>query len=454
MPKWNLARSVFLVGTLALAGCGGSAVSKLLPIAGNVNPPSQPPAYSGLDFNSALANGYIRPACGPAAPGEARCVAYAVTGGGGMHAFGYTSAVPPAEPPQSRYGCRHTCPTASPGTVAPAPPASGVPTPPPPHTGGYGPDDLQSAYKIDPSGGVGRVVAVIEEGDAPTLEADLGVYRSQFGIPACTTANGCFRKVGQTGTSSVPKVDTAWAQETSLDVDMVSALCPNCNLLVVEANSASESDLANATSTAAQMGAVAISNSYSGGENASFAANYNHPGIAITASSGDGGFSGGAGSPSDYSTVIAVGGTSLVHSNTGRGWSESAWSGGGSACSSIITKPSWQQDPACPKRMATDVSFVADTGTGVAMYDSTLNQGYSGWMVFGGTSVGAPAIAAIYALAGNSVNDASTLYANRSALFDVTSGSNGTCATPYFCNAGIGYDGPTGLGTPDGIAAF
>jgi hypothetical protein len=454
MPKWNLARGVFLIGTLALGGCGGGgAVSKLLPNVGSLNPPSQAPS-NGINFNSALANGYIRPACGPAAPGEARCVAYAVAGGGGMQAFGYTSAVPPAEPPQRRYGCRLACPTPSAGTTLPAPPSSGVPTPPPPHSGGYGPDDFQSAYNIDPSGGAGRVVALIEEGDAPTLEADLGVYRSQFGLPACTSANGCFRKVGQNGTPSLPKTDTGWAQETSLDVDMVSALCPNCNILVVEANTASESDLATATNTAAQMGAVSISNSYSGGENAGLAGAYNHPGIAITASSGDGGFAGGAGSPSDYSTVIAVGGTSLVHANNARGWTESAWTGGGSACSSVISKPSWQQDAGCAKRMATDVSFVADTGTGVAMYDSTPNQGYSGWMVFGGTSVGAPAIAAIYALAGNTVNDASSLYANAGALYDVTKGSNGTCTTTYFCNAGIGYDGPTGMGTPDGISAF
>jgi subtilase family serine protease len=220
---------------------------------------------------------------------------------------------------------------------------------------------LQSAYNIDPSGGAGRTVALVEEGDAPTLEADLGVYRSQFGLPACTTANGCFRKVGQSGTAALPKIDAGWAQETSLDVDLVSAMCPNCNILVVEANTASEADLAASANTAAQLGAVAISNSYSGGESAGFASSYNHPGVAITASSGDGGFAGGAGSPADYSTVIAVGGTSLVHANNGRGWSESAWSGGGSACSSIISKPSWQQDPGCPKRMATDVSFVADT---------------------------------------------------------------------------------------------
>jgi hypothetical protein len=453
MPKWTLARGVFLVGTLALAGCGGGgAVSKLLPTLGSVNPPA--PSNNGLTFTSALTNGYIRPACGPALPGEARCVAYAVAGGGGLQAFGYTSAVPPAEPPQRRYGCAHSCLNAGGTSAPPAGPVSGVPTPPPPHSGGYGPDDLQSAYNIDPSGGAGRTVALVEEGDAPTLEADLGVYRSQFGLPACTTANGCFRKVGQSGTAALPKIDAGWAQETSLDVDLVSAMCPNCNILVVEANTASEADLAASANTAAQLGAVAISNSYSGGESAGFASSYNHPGVAITASSGDGGFAGGAGSPADYSTVIAVGGTSLVHANNGRGWSESAWSGGGSACSSIISKPSWQQDPGCPKRMATDVSFVADTATGVAMYDSTSSGGYSGWMVFGGTSVGAPAIAAIYALAGNTVSDASSLYANTGALYDVTSGSNGSCATTYFCNAGPGYDGPTGLGTPNGISAF
>ncbi|HTV74285.1 MAG TPA: hypothetical protein VME66_11330 [Candidatus Acidoferrales bacterium] len=445
--------STLVFGTIVLAGCGGGgAVSKFLPTTVGV---SAPPAASGISFSTALANGYIQPVCGPAAPGHARCVAYVVTSGSGMQAFGYTSSVPPLEPPQRRYGCLHNCPTATPTAMpSSAPPPPNVPTPPPPHSGGYGPDDLQSAYGIDASGGAGRTVAVVEEGDAPTLEADLGVYRTQFGLPACTTANGCFRKVGQTGTSSLPKADTAWAQETSLDVDMVSALCPNCNILVVEANSSSESDLASSANTAAQMGAVAISNSYSGSEDANYASDYNHPGIAITASSGDDGYAGGAGSPADFSSVIAVGGTSLEHANSARGWSETAWSGGGSACSSIIAKPAWQQDTGCPKRMMVDVSFVADTGTGVAIYDSTPNNGYSGWMVFGGTSVGAPAIAAIYALAGNTVSNASTLYADPSALYDVTSGSNGTCSVSYFCNAGVGYDGPTGLGTPDGIGAF
>jgi hypothetical protein len=452
MPKWILAKSTLVFGTIVLAGCGGGgAVSKLLPSTLSVNPP---PVSSGISFSSAVANGYIQPVCGPAAPGHARCVAYMVTSGSGMQAFGYTSAVPPVEPPQRRYGCLHNCPTASPISLPSAPPSSNIPTPPPPHTGGYGPDDLQSAYDIDATGGAGRVVALVEEGDAPTLESDIGVYRSQFGLPACTSANGCFRKVGQSGTATLPKADASWAQETSLDADLVSALCPNCNILVVEANSSSESDLASAANTAAQLGANAISNSYSGTEDANYASNYNHPGIAITASSGDDGYAGGAGSPADFSTVIAVGGTSLVHSNSARGWSETAWSGGGSACSSVIAKPSWQQDPGCPKRMITDVSFVADTSTGVAMYDSTPNNGYSGWMVFGGTSVGAPAIAAIYALAGNTVSNASTLYANPGALYDVTGGSNGTCSVTYFCTAGPGYDGPTGLGTPNGIASF
>ncbi|HEY0798379.1 MAG TPA: hypothetical protein VGD50_04465, partial [Candidatus Baltobacteraceae bacterium] len=166
-------------------------------------------------------------------------------------------------------------------------------------------------------------------------------------------------------------------------------------------------------------------------------------------------YSGGAGTPADYTTVVAVGGTALMHApNSARGWTESAWSGGGSGCSAIITKPSWQLDSGCAHRTVADVSFVASTGTGVAMYDSTPNGGSSGWMIFGGTSVGAPGIAAMYALAGNPVNSASNLYMNGGALFDVTSGSNGTCTGTYLCTAGIGYDAPTGNGTPDGIGAL
>ena len=160
--------------------------------------------------------------------------------------------------------------------------------------------------------------------------------------------------------------------------------------------------------------------------------------------------------PAASQYVTAVGGTSLKRSTSTRGWSETVWGGAGSGCSAYETKPAWQTDNGCTRRTVADVSAVADPYTGVAVYDSLRYQGYAGWMVFGGTSVAAPVVASVYALAGNAsaVNYGAFPYANSSALNDVTSGSNGSCGGGYLCTAKAGYDGPTGLGTPIGAAAF
>ncbi len=323
---------------------------------------------------------------------------------------------------------------------------------------GYGPSDLQSAYKLpSASAGSGQTVAIVDAYDAPTAEADLGVYRSQFGLPACTTANGCFRKVDQNGGTSYPRKNGGWAQEISLDIDMVSAVCPNCHILLVEAKSASFANLGAAVNRAATMGADVISNSYGGSDasDASYGSYYNHPGIAVTVSSGDSGY--GTEYPASSHYVTAVGGTSLRTASTTRGWSESVWNGAGSGCSTYNTALSGQAGvgTGCAKRAVADVSAVADPATGVAVYDSTAYQGYVGWMVFGGTSVAAPVIGAVYGLAGNSGSiDNNYPYAHAGSLFDVTSGSNGSCPTTQWCNARTGWDGPTGLGTPNGTGAF
>ncbi|MDQ6926966.1 MAG: peptidase S8, partial [Candidatus Eremiobacteraeota bacterium] len=183
------------------------------------------------------------------------------------------------------------------------------------------------------------------------------------------------------------------------------------------------------------------------------APSYNHAGIAITASNGDSGY--GSQSPAAFNTLTAVGGTSLNTAANARGWSETVWSGSGSGCSAYIGKPSWQHDSTCTRRMIGDVAYIGDPYTGVAVYDSLPYNGSSGWMVFGGTSVGAPAIAAIYALAGNTVSNASYAYSHTSSLNDVTTGSNGRCRiAAYYCHGEVGYDGPTGFGTPAGTGAF
>jgi subtilase family serine protease len=323
---------------------------------------------------------------------------------------------------------------------------------------GYGPADLQSAYKLpSATAGSGQTIAIVDAYDDPTAEADMGVYRAQFGLPACTTANGCFRKIDQSGGTTYPRKDGGWAQEISLDLDMASAICPNCKILLVEAKSATFANLGAAVNQAAAQGANAISNSYGGSDAAdsSYGSYYNHPGIAVTASSGDNGY--GASYPASSSYVTAVGGTSLNTATNTRGWTETVWSGAGSGCSAYNNALSAQAsfNTGCAKRAEADVSAVADPYTGVAVYDSTAYQGYSGWMVFGGTSASAPIIAGVYALAGNTASiDNNYPYTHSSGLFDVTSGSNGTCPTTQWCNARTGWDGPTGLGTPNGTSAF
>ena len=325
---------------------------------------------------------------------------------------------------------------------------------------GYGPQTLAAAYKLDQSKGSGHTVAIVDAFDDPHAEADLSQYRAQYGLPACTTANGCFRKVGQSGSSTVlPPPDAGWAGEISLDLDMVSATCPKCHILLVEATDNSMSNLGTAVNRAVTLGAKYVSNSYGGGEDgsepSSDAAYYHHPGVAITASTGDISF--GASYPATGKYVTAVGGTSLtITPKTTRGWTETVWSGTGSGCSISVGKPSFQTSitTGCSSRAEADVSAVADPNTPVAVYDTYQAPG---WQVFGGTSVSSPIIASVYALAGTpGASDSPNTYpsTHTSSLYDVTSGTNGTCSPSVLCTAGPGWDGPTGFGTPDGAAAF
>ncbi|SHI21442.1 putative Ig domain-containing protein [Streptomyces sp. 3214.6] len=327
---------------------------------------------------------------------------------------------------------------------------------------GLSPANLHSAYNLPSTGGSGLTVAVVDAYNDPNAASDLATYRSTYGLSACTTANGCFKQVGQTGsTTSLPSNDTGWAGEEALDIDMVSAVCPNCNIILVEASSANDSDLGIAENEAVALGAKVVSNSWGGAESSSQTSEdtqyFKHPGVAITVSSGDSAY--GAEYPATSQYVTAVGGTALSTSSGSRGWTESVWKtssteGTGSGCSAYDAKPSWQTDTGCSKRMEADVSAVADPATGVAVYDT---YGGSGWAVYGGTSASAPIIAGVYALAGTpGSSDYPTKYpySHTSSLYDVTSGNNGSCSTSYFCTAGAGYDGPTGWGTPNGTAAF
>jgi subtilase family serine protease len=333
---------------------------------------------------------------------------------------------------------------------------------------GYGPADLQSAYRLPTDAGDGQLIAIVDAYDDPTAEADLAAYRSSYGLAPCTTANGCFSKVNQDGIrGSYPPGDGGWALEISLDLDMVSAACPRCHILLVEGNSPAVSDLASAVDTAVALGADVVSNSYGlseGNGMQQFYSHYNHPGHVIVASSGDFGFT-TAQFPAVAPGVLSVGGTSLSRANNRRGWNETAWGhgassgidgGAGSGCSAYVSKPAWQQDRYCHMRTIADVAADADPQTGVAVYDSTPNPfGPPGWLIIGGTSAAAPFVAGVIGLAGNSATfTPGYAYAHTTSLFDVTKGSNGYCGNDYLCTAKPGYDGPTGLGTPDGVGAF
>lgn len=325
---------------------------------------------------------------------------------------------------------------------------------------GYGPADLRAAYQFPATGGADQVVAVILAYSNPNLEADLAVYRQMYGLPACTSASGCLRVVNQDGASSpLPEPDPGWALEMALDVDMVSAACPACRLLVVQANSNSLDDLGVAVQTAARLGADVISNSY--GTGVEFAGQkdyekyYNQPGHAVVVAAGDIGYS--VSYPAASAYVTAVGGTSL-RVGTGGAWTEEVWTGTGSGCSAYIAKPAWQDDPNCPTRTMNDVAAVADPGTGVAVY---ATYGGEGWLVVGGTSAGTPLIAAAYALTGTAdlINDGSIPWRHNGAgaFRDVVTGSNVpgpggvTCGGDYLCTGVVGYDAPTGWGTPVGL---
>jgi len=317
---------------------------------------------------------------------------------------------------------------------------------------GYNPTDLASAYKLSTSGGAGQTVAIVDAYDDPNAAADLAAYRNAFGLPAVN-----FTKLNQSGVQgSYPQANGGWAEEISLDVDMVSAICPKCNIMLVEASSSSMANLAQAVNTAAAHGATAISNSYGGGEfygEGSYDSSYSHNGVAITASTGDSGY--GVEYPAASPNVTAVGGTSLQPASNARGWTETAWSGAGSGCSAVEKRPGFQTstNTGCSNRAVADVSAVADPNTGVAVYDTYGSD--TGWEVFGGTSVASPIIASVYALAsdGGSVGG---LYSHKTLLNDVTSGTNGCKrrVALQLCTGGLGWDGPTGLGTPSGTGAF
>lgn len=337
--------------------------------------------------------------------------------------------------------------------------------------GAYSPAYLQSAYNVaslgaSGSNGVGQTVAIVDASSNPKLVSDLAYYRHYFNLPACpsaavsSSASGCaLQIVNQSGAASpLPSTSLSWGLEEAIDAEMISALCPNCQILVVEATTASLGDLGASVDTAVRLGANVVSNSYGSPEFATETAlsrtDYQHPGVAIVAAAGDNGY--GVQFPAASSNVVAVGGTTLMqNSATGtRNGYENVWNDSGSGCSLYEPKPSWQHDPGCSRRTVADVAALANPNTGAWVYDTF---GASGLYVAGGTSVATALVSALYGVVNTGSSDTlapgAVLYsAGSGAFYKVSAGSNSSCGN-YLCSAAEssnGYNGPTGLGTPGG----
>jgi subtilase family serine protease len=325
---------------------------------------------------------------------------------------------------------------------------------------GLGPADLLGAYGLPAAGsaldaGAGRVVALVDAYDDPHAAADLAVYRAHYGLPPADLTI-----VAGSGSGPLPAPNSGWAEETSLDLDAVSAVCASCSIVLVEAATSSIRDLLIAERTAVHLpGVVSVSNSWGGSEPSNVTALdpvFTSPGVFVTASSGDDGY--GVEFPAAAPDVVAVGGTSLTVLPGHLYGGETAWSGAGSGCSVFAAKTLWQTaggvtSTACTHRAVADAAAVADPETGLSVYDS-YGQRATGWFVVGGTSLASPIIAAVHALSGSTRSTAASLYAAGTAVHDITHGTNGTCRHKVLCTAGKGWDGPTGVGSPAGLAGW
>jgi len=333
-----------------------------------------------------------------------------------------------------------------------------------PNVAGYGPSQFHSGYNLPTTPVSAQTIAIVDAYSNPNVFRNLKRYDNKMGLPLfpkCSTPSqtNCIAILNQNGLPSpLPAGNTGWGLEIALDVQVAHAICQTCRINLYEANSNSFLNLETAVNTAASQGANAISNSYGAFGYDCTEPGYNHPNIAVTVSSGDSGY--GIACPAVENTVVSIGGTTLTLSN-GNYVSESVWSGTGSGCSAVSSAQAWQTTATnwaaigCgTKRGMNDVSADADPATGAAVYDT---YGYGGWLVVGGTSLSAPLIAGVYALASNASSysyPAQSAYLSPGSLHDVTTGSNGTCSPTLRCHGGVGYDLPTGIGTPNGLGGF
>lgn len=320
---------------------------------------------------------------------------------------------------------------------------------------GVTPNQVKKIYKLPASGGSGTV-AIVDAYDDPTIEKDLNTFSAAFGLPACTSKNGCFEKHKM---ANFIKADSGWALEISLDVEWAHAIAPNARILLVEAQTPGGANLLGAVDYAAKRkDVVAVSMSWGGAEFSDELSYDSHftgkHGAVFFASSGDNGA--GASWPASSPNVIGVGGTSLHLNANGMLVSESAWSGSGGGVSAYEAQPGYQKTYSIPKangmRAIPDVSYNADPQSGYPVY-RTAGTSKNGWYTVGGTSAGAPQWAAIQALGLTASLD--KFYADKASsgtlkfFRDITSGSNGTCK--YYCDARKRYDYVTGLGSPQAV---
>jgi subtilase family serine protease len=315
---------------------------------------------------------------------------------------------------------------------------------------------LQQAYDLtalSATQGANETVAVVDAYNDPSVAADLSSFRADSGLPVCTTASGCFRVLNETGTMApLPANDAGWSVEESLDVDAVSALCPNCKIVLVEANATDNTDMQEAIQAAVGAGANIVSNSWSAEAMTSpFTSNLSYPGVSILAAAGDDGTApaGQSAYPAALPNITAVGGTSLSPSTAGpRGFVESAWDDTGSGCDTFEPAPPWQSQPqtGCGGRAYNDISADGDPSTGLDVYDSQDG----GWLEVGGSSLAAPLAAAFEAITGVNGTTPQWAYSDESLLNGVDSGSNGSCGLTLICNAATGWNGPGGIGSISG----
>lgn len=323
-------------------------------------------------------------------------------------------------------------------------------------SGGFGPSQIQSAYGIPANGGTGTIV-IVDAFDDPYALADFNAFSAQYGLPQETSTNvtastnAHFQVMYASGKK--PRYNAGWSQEASLDIEWAHAMAPNAKIVLVEAASNSNANLYGADDFAASVtGAQQCSNSWGGGESSGETASdfhFNHPGVTYLFSTGDTG--GVRDYPAASSNVVAVGGTSLFLDGTNHRTSETVWNGTGCGPSAYVARPAYQNSVTSvvgSARGIGDVAAVADPNTGVAVHWNT------GWYVFGGTSVACPVIAGIVNTSGTNRGGAvaqnTAIYAGLGGanFFDVTSGSAGSYS------GRVGYDLPTGVGSPKGIAGF